>query len=293
MNTVTGWPSARPRRSAEARVMAETIGWPLTSTVTSAMTAPSSTLLTVPLSWLRALICMLTSWVVGAQWSSLSTVVRRAGRRRVQADAGADQGVGGGVVLLVPAASDLVEPAAAGGVAGHVQVGLERLDVQHRGAVEQVDAGELDGGAVDGDHPDQAEGQVVGADRRAGGEQPDPLAGLLEQEWDRPEPVAGERPGALAVGLPGPVEEADEVGVVEPLQAVQAGGVLVVEDQAARLVGVAGGLDRGVGHGPVGGPHVADGPQLHPIEWAGRGSGWRAGRRWHGRPPVVVRRGRW
>jgi hypothetical protein len=30
VNTVTGWPSARPRRSAEARVMAETICWPLT-----------------------------------------------------------------------------------------------------------------------------------------------------------------------------------------------------------------------------------------------------------------------
>jgi hypothetical protein len=61
MNTVTGWPSARPRRSAEARVMAETICWPSTSTVTSAMTAPSSTLVTVPLSWLRALSFMLSS----------------------------------------------------------------------------------------------------------------------------------------------------------------------------------------------------------------------------------------
>jgi hypothetical protein len=30
----------------------------LTSTVTSAMTAPSSTLRTVPLSWLRALSCI-------------------------------------------------------------------------------------------------------------------------------------------------------------------------------------------------------------------------------------------
>jgi hypothetical protein len=84
------------------------------------------------------------------------------------------------VVLLVPAAADLVEPAAAGGVAGHVQVGLERLDVQHRGAVDQVDPGEVDRAAVDRDHPDQAEGQVVGPDRVPGGEQPDPLAGALE-----------------------------------------------------------------------------------------------------------------
>src|SRR5512132_53953 len=182
----------------------------------------------------------------------------------IQADAAqppvarADQRVGGGVVPLVPAAADLVEPAAAGGVAGHVPGGLDRLD---------------------GDHPDQAEGQVVGPDRGTGGEQPDPLAGLLEQERDRPQPVADERPGAPAVGLPGPVEEADEVGVVEPLQAVQGGGELVVQDQSAALVGVAGGLDRGLGQAVVGRLDVADRPELHLLQW-------------HGRPPVAVRRGR-
>src|SRR5215217_1855206 len=193
----------------------------------------------------------------------------------VQADAaqalvaGADQRVGGGVVLLVPAAADLVEPAAAGGVAGHVQVGLERLDVEHRGAVGQVDAGEVDGAAVDGDHPDQAEGQVVGPDRGAGGEQPDPLAAFLEQERDRPQPVADERPPALPVGLPGPVEEADEVGVVEALQALQGRGVLVGHDQAAGLVGVAGGLDRRLGQAGVGRVDVPDGPELHLLQWHG------------------------
>src|SRR5512133_2888816 len=72
MNTVTGWPSARPRRSAEERVIAETICWPSTSTTTSAITAPSSTLRTVPLSWLRALSCTLTSGDgVLARWPSL------------------------------------------------------------------------------------------------------------------------------------------------------------------------------------------------------------------------------
>jgi hypothetical protein len=137
---------------------------------------------------------------------------------RVEADAAqalaarVDHGVGGGVVLGVPAAAEAVEPAAARRVAGHVEVGLERLDVQHRGAVEQVDAGEVDLVAADGDDPDQAEGEVVGADGDAGGEDPDPLAGVLEQERDRPEPVAGEGPGAAPVGLPGPVQEADQVG---------------------------------------------------------------------------------
>ena len=65
-------------------------------------------------------------------------------------------------------------------------MGLERLDVQDRGAVEQVDPGELDDRAADGQDPDQAEGEVVGADRGAGGEHPDPLAEVLEQERDRP-----------------------------------------------------------------------------------------------------------
>src|SRR5512132_3964231 len=129
MNTVTGWPSARPRRSAEARVMADTICWPATSTVTSAMTAPSSTVRTVPLSWLRALSCMLTSWVdrSRARRASLPALAGRAGRqRRVEAGppeaaaAGAEQRIGGGVGPLVPAATDVVEPAAAGGVAGDV-----------------------------------------------------------------------------------------------------------------------------------------------------------------------------
>jgi hypothetical protein len=38
-----------------------TISWPATSTVTSAITAPSSTLRTVPLSWLRALSLTISS----------------------------------------------------------------------------------------------------------------------------------------------------------------------------------------------------------------------------------------
>jgi hypothetical protein len=65
-----------------------------------------------------------------------------------------------------------------------------------------------------------------------------------EQERDRPQPVAGERPGAAPVGLPGLVEEADQVDVVEALQAVQGVAVAFVDDQAAGLVGVAPGLDR-------------------------------------------------
>ena len=148
--------------------------------------------MTVPLSWLRALSFMLSSigWVGG-------DATRRAGRgRRAQALAArVDHGVGGGVVLGVPAAAEVVEPAAARRVAGHVEVGLERLDVQHRGAVEQVDAGVVDLVAADGHDPDQAEGEVVGADGDAG-ETPDPLAGVLEQERDRPgrSPVKGRVP---------------------------------------------------------------------------------------------------
>jgi len=187
--------------------------------------------------------------------------------------AGPDDGVGGGVALLVPAAAHLVEPAAAGDVAGHVQVRLERFDVEHRGAVQQVDPGEIDQVAVDGDDPDQAEGEVVGADGSAGCEHPDPLAGVLEQERDRLQPVADKRLPALVVGQPGLVEEADEVGVVEPFQAFQAGGVLVEDDQAAGLVGVARGLDGRVGQAGVGRLDVADRLELHLLQW-------------HGRPPL-------
>src|SRR4029453_14605463 len=132
------------------------------------------------------------------------------------ATAGADQGVGGDVVALVPAAADLVEPPGAGPVAGDVQVRLERLDVQDRGAVEQVDPGEGDRGAGDGQDPDQAEGEVVGADRGAGGEHPDPLARGLEPERDRPEPGAGERRAGPRPAPPNPVQEADQGGGGNP-----------------------------------------------------------------------------
>jgi hypothetical protein len=184
--------------------------------------------------------------------------------------AGADQGVGGGIVLLVPAAADLVEPAAARPVAGHIQVGLEGLDVQHRGAVQQVDPAEVDPVAADGDDPDQAQGEVVGAHRGTSSEHADPLTDVLEQERHRPEPVVGERPGAHSVGLPGLVEEADEVGGVEAVQPFQSGGVLLQDDQAPRLVGVAGGLDGRFGQGPVGRSDIADRPKLHLLQRGNR-----------------------
>src|SRR5215216_645046 len=83
MNTVTGWPWARPRRSAEERVIAATISWPATSTTTSAITAPSSTLRTVPLSWFRALSL------------TISSLDQQALDRRPSVLARAGQGAGG------------------------------------------------------------------------------------------------------------------------------------------------------------------------------------------------------
>src|SRR5471030_117064 len=50
MITVTASPGASLSRSAEALLISETISWPLTSMMTSAMTAQSLTLLTLPLS---------------------------------------------------------------------------------------------------------------------------------------------------------------------------------------------------------------------------------------------------
>src|SRR5215218_1194805 len=78
MNTVTARPSASPRRSAEERVIAATISWPSTSTVTSAITAPSSTLRTMPLSWLRALSFTISS--LGYQADRRPSLRPRAGR---------------------------------------------------------------------------------------------------------------------------------------------------------------------------------------------------------------------
>jgi hypothetical protein len=52
-------PCTRPSDAAEALVMMETISTPGTiSRVTSQLTAPSTSLVTFPLSILRALICM-------------------------------------------------------------------------------------------------------------------------------------------------------------------------------------------------------------------------------------------
>jgi hypothetical protein len=69
MITRTIEPSRSPSRSADPRVIAETISWPLTSTTTSAMTVPSLTDLTVPCSWLRALSSISSSRIATAATS--------------------------------------------------------------------------------------------------------------------------------------------------------------------------------------------------------------------------------
>ena len=50
MITVTASPALRASRSAEPLLISETISWPATSRMTSAMMVPNLTLLTLPLS---------------------------------------------------------------------------------------------------------------------------------------------------------------------------------------------------------------------------------------------------
>ena len=111
----------------------------------------------------------------------------------------------------------------AGLVVGDVQVWFEWLEVEDGGAVEQVGTGEVDLVAADGGGADQVSAEVVGTGGGAGGEDADPLAGVLQQERDWPEPLACEGLLAAAVGLPGAVEQADEVGAVELVQALRPG----------------------------------------------------------------------
>src|SRR5262245_24750141 len=58
MIATTESPGLRSRRSTDALVISATTSWPPTSTTTSLITAPGVTCLTLPLSWLRALISM-------------------------------------------------------------------------------------------------------------------------------------------------------------------------------------------------------------------------------------------
>src|SRR5262245_1394870 len=58
MIATTESPTLRPRRSTELFEIIATTSWPPTSTTTSPITAPGVTCLIVPLSWLRALICI-------------------------------------------------------------------------------------------------------------------------------------------------------------------------------------------------------------------------------------------
>src|SRR5580765_5931771 len=97
ITAVTVAPCERPRFSAAARVIAETISWPPPmSTTTSAMTAPTLTDLTLPWNWLRAL-----SFIVDLPkgWARL---VRRPGFRRLEA--------GGGEDLLTPGRGHHLHP---------------------------------------------------------------------------------------------------------------------------------------------------------------------------------------
>src|SRR5262245_57658288 len=72
MTTVTFRPGARPSCRADSAVMAATISWPPSTVVTtSAMTAPSVTLVTVAGSWLRALILMSIDLLAVGVWSGL------------------------------------------------------------------------------------------------------------------------------------------------------------------------------------------------------------------------------
>src|SRR4051794_12744936 len=64
MTAVTRLPSLMPSDSTDERVIAATISDPLTLTTTSAITAPSLTLLTVPASWFLALSGMAAPFIV-------------------------------------------------------------------------------------------------------------------------------------------------------------------------------------------------------------------------------------
>jgi hypothetical protein len=84
-------------------------------------------------------------------------------------------------------------------VVGDVQVRFEWLEVEDGSAVEQVDTGEVDLVAADGGGADQVSAEVVGTGGGAGGEDADPLDGVLQQERGWPEPLACEGLGAAAV----------------------------------------------------------------------------------------------
>src|SRR3984957_3219261 len=132
---------------------------------------------------------------------------------------------------------ELVEPATSRISLRPVEAGDVRLEVDDRGAVQQIDAGEHHGLAGHLEKLDKAEPDRVDPPRSPGGENAHRALLTAEQERDLPQ-------WCVPAAVPRAVQPAEQPGVVEVREPVQAVSVRLGDLDRAVLGSVETGLDR-------------------------------------------------